>query len=124
MIPDGGICRPSMSLVTIHSRRAARRLPGWSTDSDFTLRLTRALRDHGVDLAGKRVALIGNGSTGTQLMPHVARSAKSLTVYQRTPQWVMPVQNYRAKVSPEVNWLFNNVPNYWNWHCFSSFKSL
>jgi 4-hydroxyacetophenone monooxygenase len=77
--------------------------------------------DHGVDLAGKRVALIGNGSTGTQLMPHVARSAKSLTVYQRTPQWVMPVQNYRAKVSPEVNWLFNNVPNYWNWHCFSSF---
>jgi 4-hydroxyacetophenone monooxygenase len=77
--------------------------------------------DHGVDLAGKRVALIGNGSTGTQLMPHVARTAKSLTVYQRTPQWVMPVQNYRAKVSPEVSWLFNNVPNYWNWYCFSSF---
>jgi 4-hydroxyacetophenone monooxygenase len=77
--------------------------------------------NHDFDLTGKRVALIGNGSTGTQLMPHVARSAKTLTVYQRTPQWVMPVQNYRGKVSPEVSWLFDNIPNYWNWYCFSSF---
>ncbi|MDN5548648.1 MAG: NAD(P)/FAD-dependent oxidoreductase, partial [Rhodococcus sp. (in: high G+C Gram-positive bacteria)] len=47
----------------------------------------------GADLAGKRVGLIGTGSTGIQLLPHVARDAADVTVFQRTPNYVVPAQN-------------------------------
>ena len=43
-----------------------------------------------VDLAGKRVGIIGTGATAVQLIPELARVAGDLTVYQRTPIWVSP----------------------------------
>jgi cation diffusion facilitator CzcD-associated flavoprotein CzcO len=46
-----------------------------------------------VDFAGKRVAVVGTGSSGVQLIPVVAESAASLTVYQRTPHWCTPLNN-------------------------------
>ena len=49
---------------------------------------------HKVDFAGKRVALIGTGATGVQVVPVVAHNAKSLTVFQRTPNYVMPARNH------------------------------
>lgn len=77
--------------------------------------------DQDFSYAGKRVALIGNGSTGTQLMPAIAEAAASLTAFQRTPQWIFPMENYRAAVPEELRWLFENLPYYWNWFCYSSF---
>lgn len=47
----------------------------------------------GVDLSGKRVGVIGTGSTGTQLIPVVAEQAAELTVFQRTPNFSMPARN-------------------------------
>lgn len=76
--------------------------------------------DRSYDTAGKRVALIGTGSTGAQLAPMVAQDADYLAIYQRTPEWVMAFENYKVKMTPEVRWLFDNVPYYWNWYCFSS----
>jgi cation diffusion facilitator CzcD-associated flavoprotein CzcO len=49
--------------------------------------------DHEVGTAGKRVGLIGNGSSGTQLTVALAKSVARLTIFQRTPQWVLPVPN-------------------------------
>ncbi|HEX4015238.1 MAG TPA: NAD(P)/FAD-dependent oxidoreductase [Frankiaceae bacterium] len=46
-----------------------------------------------VDFAGKRVAIIGTGSSGVQLVPVVAEQAASLTVFQRTPNWCTPLNN-------------------------------
>ena len=46
--------------------------------------------DDDVDLAGRRVAVIGTGATAVQLIPEVAKVASALTVYQRTPIWVSP----------------------------------
>jgi cation diffusion facilitator CzcD-associated flavoprotein CzcO len=46
-----------------------------------------------VDFTGKRVAIIGTGASGVQLIPPVAEAAVSLTVYQRTPNWVTPLNN-------------------------------
>lgn len=80
--------------------------------------------DHGYDYAGKRIALIGNGSTGTQLMPSVAEKAKSVTAFQRTPQWIGPMENHRQPISSETRWLFDNVPLYWNWYCYAAFFNL
>jgi cation diffusion facilitator CzcD-associated flavoprotein CzcO len=45
---------------------------------------------HDVPLAGKTVAVIGNGASGVQFIPHVAREVKQLYLYQRTPQYVLP----------------------------------
>jgi len=46
-----------------------------------------------VDFAGKRVAVIGTGATGIQIIQEVAKSAGSLTVFQRTPNWAVPLNN-------------------------------
>lgn len=46
-----------------------------------------------VDFAGKRVAIIGTGSSGVQLVPIVAEQAAALTVYQRTANWCTPLNN-------------------------------
>lgn len=77
--------------------------------------------DHGYDYSGKKVALIGVGSTGAQLMPALAAKAGHLTVYQRSPQWVSAIEGYRAEVSGEVQWLFDHFPNYWGWYSYFTF---
>ena len=43
----------------------------------------------GIDLKCKRVAVIGTGATAVQLVPEIARQARQLDVYQRTPIWVL-----------------------------------
>ena len=47
----------------------------------------------GVDLTGKRVAVIGTGSSGIQSIPLIAKQASELTVFQRTPNFSMPALN-------------------------------
>jgi cyclohexanone monooxygenase len=47
-----------------------------------------------VDLTGKRVAVVGTGASGVQVIPIVARAAEHVTVFQRTPNYVMPGRNY------------------------------
>ncbi len=46
-----------------------------------------------VDFAGKRVAVIGTGSTGVQTIQEVSKTAGHLTVFQRTPNWCAPLHN-------------------------------
>ena len=47
----------------------------------------------GVDFTGKRVAVIGTGSSGIQCIPLIAKQAAQLTVFQRTPNFAVPAQN-------------------------------
>ena len=47
----------------------------------------------GVNLAGKRVAVIGTGSSGIQSIPLIAEQAAHLTVFQRTPNFALPAHN-------------------------------
>jgi cation diffusion facilitator CzcD-associated flavoprotein CzcO len=49
--------------------------------------------EEGVDLRGKRVGLIGTGSTGVQATPVIAREAEHLTVFQRSPQYAVPARH-------------------------------
>jgi cation diffusion facilitator CzcD-associated flavoprotein CzcO len=46
--------------------------------------------DHSLDLKGKRVGLIGSAASAAQIVPEVAKIASSLTVFMRTPNWVIP----------------------------------
>jgi 4-hydroxyacetophenone monooxygenase len=68
----------------------------------------------GVDLTGKRIAVIGTGCTGYQMIPELALQADHVTVFQRTPQWLFPVRGYRSPFAPQVNWLDRNLPFHTN----------
>ncbi len=59
-----------------------------------------------LDLNGKRVGVIGNGSTGNQVISAVAPIAKHLTSFQRTPQYSVPAGN--RKLSPEQIQAYRN----------------
>ena len=61
-----------------------------------------------VDFTGKRVGVIGTGSSGIQAIPVIAGEAEHLTVFQRTPQYSCPAQNH--PYDPEV--IRNTRENY------------
>jgi cation diffusion facilitator CzcD-associated flavoprotein CzcO len=46
--------------------------------------------DHSVSLAGKRVAVIGSAASAVQIIPEIAKTVKHLTIFQRTPNWIVP----------------------------------
>ena len=61
---------------------------------------TGAWPHEGVDFSGKRVGLVGTGSTGIQATPVIAAEAKHLTIFQRTPNFSVPARN--EPLSPEM----------------------
>ncbi len=78
----------------------------------------------GVDLSGKRVAVIGTGSSGIQSIPIMAEQAAELTVFQRTPNFSMPAGNgpipaekkaaiagRHAEYREEAKWSQGGVPS-------------
>lgn len=58
----------------------------------------------GVDLQGKRVGVIGTGSTGIQIIPMLAQEAKQLFVFQRTPHFSLPSDNGPMDPEFEREW--------------------
>ena len=64
--------------------------------------------DDSYSFNGRRAAVIGTGSTGVQVIPELANEASELTVYQRTPIWVMPKLD--LGFSPAVQRFFARVP--------------
>lgn len=64
--------------------------------------------DDDFDPAGRRIAIIGTGATAVQLIPELAKAAADLTVYQRTPIWVVPKIDLRF--GPRTKRLFARVP--------------
>ena len=55
-----------------------------------------------VSFKGKRVGVIGTGSSGIQAIPEIAREAEHVTVFQRTPQYALPARN-RPLSEEELN---------------------
>ena len=66
------------------------------------------------DPTGKRVAVIGTGCTGIQMVPELALEAGELTVLKRTPQWLFRAPGYRSPFPPQIPWLDRNLPYYAN----------
>jgi cation diffusion facilitator CzcD-associated flavoprotein CzcO len=52
-----------------------------------------------VEFSGKRVGVIGTGASGVQVIQEVAKTARDLTVFQRTPNWCAPLHN--SPIEPE-----------------------
>ena len=66
---------------------------GLSTFAGTAFHSSRWRHDH--DLRGERVAVIGTGASAAQFVPHIQPQVGKLTVFQRTPPWVMPKLDWR-----------------------------
>ncbi|MEM5421653.1 flavin-containing monooxygenase [Paraburkholderia ferrariae] len=64
--------------------------------------------DHDYALEGKRVAVIGTGASAIQFVPQIAPRVAQLSLFQRTPPWIMPKPD-RA-ISGFEQWLFRTLP--------------
>lgn len=79
------------------------RLPDIDGLADFDGPVMHSARwDHSADLTGKRVAVIGTGSTGVQIVCGLAGSVSKLELFQRSAQWILPLPNpgYRRWTGP------------------------
>ncbi len=64
--------------------------------------------DHSLDLSGLRVAVIGNAASAVQFIPKIAEQTAHLTIFQRSPNWVLPKQD-RPYTRIE-QWLSEKIP--------------
>lgn len=71
---------------------------------------------HDVDLAGKRVGVLGTGASAMQVVPSIAGTPAELVVFQRSPQWVAPNANYLRSVPDATRLLMEQVPYYATWY--------
>jgi len=69
-----------------------------------------------VDLAGKQVAIIGNGASCMQIGPEIQHTVKSLTIFQRAPHWAAPFPQFRKPVPDSLRFLLREVPLYAAWY--------
>lgn len=77
---------------------------------------TAAWPEAGIELEGRRVAVIGNGASAMQLVPAVAGTAERVTVFQRSPQWAAPFEKFHTPVPEPVRMLMRDVPLYRAWY--------
>jgi 4-hydroxyacetophenone monooxygenase len=73
---------------------------------------------HDVELAGRRVAVIGTGASAMQFIPILAEQVARLTVFQRTPAWLVPTPDYHEAIPDGLRWLYGHVPFYSEWNRF------
>lgn len=64
--------------------------------------------DHSVDLNGKNIGVIGVGASAAQLIPELTKIAKHLTVYQRSPNWI--INKHDRPYSRFEKWLARKLP--------------
>jgi cation diffusion facilitator CzcD-associated flavoprotein CzcO len=82
------VARAVVSAIGALHVPATPRLPGLDTFAGPTMH--SATWDHGLDLRGKRVAVIGTGASAIQFVPRIVDQVEHLTLFQRTPPWIVP----------------------------------
>jgi cation diffusion facilitator CzcD-associated flavoprotein CzcO len=88
------------------SEPAVPRLPGLAGFAGTAFHSARW--DHGHDLTGRRVAVIGTGASAAQFVPEIQPSVAALHVFQRTPPWILPRRN--RTITPFERRAFRAVP--------------
>ena len=70
----------------------------------------------GLDVAGKRVAVVGNGASAMQVVPAIAPKVSQLTIFARSKQWAAPFPQFGKEVPDAVRYLIGVVPLYRMWY--------
>jgi 4-hydroxyacetophenone monooxygenase len=94
-------------------------LPGQEQFRGIALHSTEWEHEH--DLTDKKILVIGTGASAFQFAPEIARVARQVTIFQRTPPWMAPVPHYHDNVPAGKHWLLNHVPFYGKWYRFAMF---
>ena len=81
-------------------------IPGLASFAGTTMHTARW--DHAVDLAGRRVGVIGTGASAVQVIPAIADEVAELTVFQRTPIWCLPKPD--ARLPGALRWALGRLP--------------
>lgn len=81
-------------------------LPGASTFAGTTFHSARW--NHGHDLTGTKVAVIGTGASTIQFVPQIAPQVDQLHVFQRTPPWIVPKAD--RPIGERERWMLEHVP--------------
>jgi 4-hydroxyacetophenone monooxygenase len=123
--PEGAETIETNVLVNCLGTFANPKLPSFEGQELFEGQTIHPARwPDGLDLTGKRVAIVGNGSTGVQILSRIAEDAAQVSVFQRTPQWIAPRAKYGQSVEPEIRWLLDSFPGYWNWWRYMAIAAL
>jgi cation diffusion facilitator CzcD-associated flavoprotein CzcO len=88
------------------SEPAVPKLPGLESFAGTTFHSARW--DHGHELAGRRVAVVGTGASAVQFIPRIQPLVGQLSVFQRTASWVLPRRQRRLRAAEQR--LFARVP--------------
>ncbi len=84
-------------------------MPNLHEEEPFTGTLMHSARwDHSVDLEGARVAVLGTGSTASQVLPELAKVADKVYSIQRSPTWILPKPD--RSYTEREKWAFAHIP--------------
>jgi cyclohexanone monooxygenase len=90
----GGETLEARFVVLATGNLSAPKLPDWPGMAEFRGEvLHTATWPEGADLTGKRVGIVGTGSSGIQAIPQLAAVVEQLTIFQRTPSFIVPASN-------------------------------
>ncbi|WP_026911686.1 flavin-containing monooxygenase [Patulibacter minatonensis] len=105
---DGGeiTARHVIGATGIFNQPQTPAIPGLDTFAGPSMHTARW--DHDVDLAGKRVAVVGTGASAVQVIPAIAEEVGELVVFQRTPIWCLPKPD--ARISKAARTVLRRVP--------------
>ena len=95
MAAGGGLSEPGLPDI-----------PGLESFAGTMFHSARWRHDH--SLAGERVAVVGTGASAVQIVPAIAPQAAHLTLFQRTPTWVLPRRDHA--IPPARQALFRRAP--------------
>lgn len=89
-------------------------LPG---RDDFTGPTFHTARwDDSIELAGRRVAVVGAAASAVQCVPRIQPEVGALTVFQRTPNWFLPAPNYQDPLPPTLREVLEALPLFKEWY--------
>lgn len=84
-------------------------LPDLAEEEPFTGTVMHTSRwDHSIALAGRKVAVLGTGSTAAQLVPELAKVADTVYSVQRSPTWILPKPD--RPYTRRERWIFAHLP--------------
>lgn len=106
---EGGKLYKGRSVVMASGPLANPKMPNIKGLADYKGKTIHSARwDHDYEFTGKRVAVIGTGASAIQIIPEIVDKVGKLTVFQRTPAWVMPRPDFTTSGFSKS--LFRNLP--------------
>lgn len=106
---DNGDTLQAAAVVSAVGQLGRPALPDIAGRDDFAGPSWHSARwDHGVDLTGRRVAVVGTGASAIQFVPEIAKAAAHVDVYQRSAPYVLPKADRPYRPAEQV--LFDRFP--------------